>query len=270
MRLVSRSAWGARATRGTTRLSSTAGVKVHYTGDPENPALLEHHERCDDRVRSIQNAHMDGNGWNDIGYSAVVCSHGYVYVGRGPHVLPAANGPGLNSGHYAVCGLVGSSGLVKPTDEMLGGIRDAIEWLRREGDAGNEIKGHRDGYSTDCPGDALYGWVRRGAPRPGGSTPAPAPRPGTPAPPFPLPAGHWFGPEDPDPHNHSGYWASDRPHIETLQRQLRQRGWSISVTGRYDARTFEVVTAFQREKGLRSDGLTGAKTWPVVWTAPVT
>jgi hypothetical protein len=75
----------------------------------------------------------------------------------------------LNSGHYAVLGLVGSSGLTEPTPAMLHGIRDAIEWLRRDGDAGSEIKGHKDGYSTSCPGGPLYAWVKKGAPRPGGA-----------------------------------------------------------------------------------------------------
>lgn len=173
IKLVSRRAWGARSPRSAAgRLSSTRGVKVHYTGDHVDPALADHHERCDDRVRAIQDAHMDGNGWNDIGYSMVVCPHGYAYMGRGPHALPAANGPGLNSGHYAVCGIVGAKGLTEPTDAMLNGIRDAIEYLREEGDAGGEIKGHRDGYATDCPGEPLYAWVGKGAPRPadGGDT----------------------------------------------------------------------------------------------------
>lgn len=167
IKLVSRSAWGARAPRATASyLASTRGVKVHYTGDYMDPRIVDDHDRCAPRVRSIQNGHMDDNGWNDIGYSAVVCPHAYVFVGRGPHRLPAANGPGLNSGHYAVCGLVGDKGHTKPTDAMLNGIRDAIGWLRAEGDAGFEIKGHRDGYATDCPGEPLYAWVRKGAPRP--------------------------------------------------------------------------------------------------------
>lgn len=167
MQLVTRKAWGARSPRDTAeRLSSTKGVKVHYTGDTVDPRLRDDHDRCVARVRQIQNSHMDGNGWNDIGYSALVCPHAHVFVGRGPHALPAANGAGLNTGHYAVCGLVGNKGLTKPTAAMLGGIRDAIEWLRREGDAGTEIKGHRDGYATDCPGGPLYTWVKEGAPRP--------------------------------------------------------------------------------------------------------
>lgn len=167
MKLVTRREWGARSPKGRTLINSTRGVKVHYTGDYVDPDLLNHHSKCLAKVRQIQSYHMDKSNdpYVDIGYNALVCPHGYVIVGRGPNILPAANGPGLNSGHYAVCGLVGSKGLTKPPDAMLNGIVDAIMWLRSEGKAGNEIKGHRDGYSTDCPGPYLYEWVRHGAPQ---------------------------------------------------------------------------------------------------------
>lgn len=163
MRLVTREQWGARPSKGVTRLSATRGVKVHYVGShvPKNIP----HSACDALVRQIQKSHMDGNGWNDIGYSLLTCNHGFNFMGRGPHVLPAANGEGLNTAHYAICGLVGSSGQTHPSDAMLNGIRDGIEYLRRTGMAGNEIKGHRDGYATECPGEFLYAWVRDGAPR---------------------------------------------------------------------------------------------------------
>ncbi|MFJ8470094.1 N-acetylmuramoyl-L-alanine amidase [Streptomyces swartbergensis] len=67
--------------------------------------------------------------------------------------------------------LLGSSGLTEPTDAMLSAIRDGIELLRKHG-AGDEIKGHRDGYATACPGDELYAWVKKGALRPEGTQPA--------------------------------------------------------------------------------------------------
>nr|WTB30873.1 hypothetical protein OG781_16515 [Streptomyces sp. NBC_00830] len=67
--------------------------------------------------------------------------------------------------HYAIVGLVGDSGLTEPIDAMLGAIGDGIELLRAHG-AGAEIKGHRDGYATACPGGPLYAWVQNGAPRP--------------------------------------------------------------------------------------------------------
>lgn len=110
------------------------------------------------------------------GNTMVACPHRKVFEGRGPHHLPAANGPGLNAGHYAVLGLVGNAGLVQPTDGVLHAILDAIQYLRDKGRAGTEIKGHRDGYSTDCPGDPLYDWIRRGAPGRAGPRPRSRPR----------------------------------------------------------------------------------------------
>ncbi|MEU4578916.1 hypothetical protein [Nonomuraea sp. NPDC023979] len=165
--LITRAEWKALAPRGTAdHLARTRGVKVHYTGGRVDPRLAEDHTLCAAAVRGIQRGHQNGNGWIDIGYSFAVCPHRKVFEGRGLHRLPAANGPGLNAGHYAILGLVGNSGLVVPPPAMLHGIRDAIEHVRRHGGAGPEIKGHRDGYSTDCPGPELYRWVRAGAPRP--------------------------------------------------------------------------------------------------------
>ncbi|MFB9476957.1 peptidoglycan recognition family protein [Nonomuraea salmonea] len=151
-------------------------MKIHYTGGKVSPKLVDDHDRCVALVRSIQSQHQKGNGWIDIGYTYAVCPHRHIFVGRGAHHLPAANGPGLNSGHYAVLALVGSSGLVKPPPLMLAGIWDAITYLRKHGGAGKEIKGHRDGYATECPGPWLTKWIAKGAPKPD-LTPKPKPDP---------------------------------------------------------------------------------------------
>lgn len=186
MSLVSRADWGARAYRtpsGATLYSvPRLGVKVHYLGTAYSDRP---HEQCAAYVRSLQASHMDGNGWSDIGYSFVVCTHGSVFEGRGLRRRNSANGStSLNERHYAVCALVGNSGHTRPTEAQLHGVRDAIEYCRAQGPAGSEIRGHRDGYATDCPGGPLYAWVQAGAPRP--AAPIPAPRPEPPAP-FPEP-----------------------------------------------------------------------------------
>lgn len=181
MKLVTRSQWGARPYRtpngAITYSRPRRGVKLHYLGTPYTDRP---HEQCAAYVRQLQAQHMDGNGWSDIGYSFVVCTHGYVYEGRGLHRRNSANGStSLNEQDYAVCLLVGSSGLTKPTDAQLHGARDAIDYCRKEGPAGDWLGGHRDGYATACPGDAIYAWVKAGAPRPSGGTPEPKPTPGS-------------------------------------------------------------------------------------------
>lgn len=166
MNLITRAEWGARHSRGASTLASTRGVKIHYAGDTANPGMRADHRLCFAMVRAIQDSHMDERKWNDIAYNLLVCVHGDVFEGRGPHILCAANGEGLNTAHYAVCGLVGSKGLTVPSPEMYAGLCDAIGYLRSKGDAGGEVKGHRDGYATDCPGKYLYQWVKDGAPCP--------------------------------------------------------------------------------------------------------
>ncbi|MGY0067729.1 N-acetylmuramoyl-L-alanine amidase [Streptomyces sp. QTS137] len=168
MKLVSRSQWGARDYRrpsGATLYSGKRrGVKLHYLGTPYSDRP---HAQCAAYVRQIQAQHMDGNGWSDVGYSFLVCTHGYVYEGRGLHRRNSANGnTSLNNQDYAILLLVGSSGLAEPTDEQLHGARDAIDYCREEGPAGDWLGGHRDGYATACPGDAVYRWVKAGAQRP--------------------------------------------------------------------------------------------------------
>lgn len=171
MDFVTRSEWGAPATSPAAYIGSTRGSKVHYLG---TAYTSRPHDRCAAYVRNIRDSHLANRAENylDIAYSLLVCEHGTVFEGRGAHRRTGANGSrALNDAHYAVCALLGSSGLTEPTEEMLHGLRDAIDYLRAEGAAGDEILGHRDGHPTACPGDALYAWVRAGAPRPGGETP---------------------------------------------------------------------------------------------------
>ncbi|QPL14064.1 endolysin [Streptomyces phage TurkishDelight] len=166
MRFVEREDWGAPASSPASYLPSARGVKIHYLGTEYTSRA---HSLCDDYVRSIRAAHLANvqENYVDVAYTALVCEHGTVFEGRGTHKRPGANGtPELNSRDYAVCALLGSKTLIVPPDAMLHGLVDAIEWLRRDGDAGTWLGGHRDGYATECPGDWLYGWVRRGAPRP--------------------------------------------------------------------------------------------------------
>ncbi|WP_369387707.1 peptidoglycan-binding protein [Streptomyces sp. CG1] len=179
LQLVPRAEWGARPWREPNGSipyhEPRKGVKIHYLG---TPYTFGPHSTCAAYVRRIQAGHMDFDKWSDIGYSFVVCEHGVVFEGRGLQRRNSANGNvPLNEAHYAVCALVGSSGSTTPTWDQLNGLRDAIEYCQKHGPAGPEIKGHRDGYATDCPGPVLYAWVREGAPRPPGSGPSPSPQP---------------------------------------------------------------------------------------------
>lgn len=176
MKLVTRAQLGWPASAAPTQ-TSTKGVKVHYEGTEVSTKLLTDHDACIAEWKAIRVSHLANKkeNYSDIAYNYGACPHGYLLEGRGLGKRTGANGnQPLNIAHYAIVGLVGSSGLTEPNDAMLGAIRDGIELLRQHG-AGSEIKGHRDGYATSCPGGPLYAWVQKGAPRPAGTVTETAP-----------------------------------------------------------------------------------------------
>jgi hypothetical protein len=255
MKLVSRSQWGAKPSRyDLVYIASTKGVKIHYEGT-EVPASLAdpaNHTKCDDRMRAIQASHLANTkeDYSDIAYNFVVCPHGYVYEGRGLHKKTAANGnQPLNIAHYAVCAMLGNSGLTKPTDLQLGGLRDAIEYLRSSGGAGTEIKGHRDGYATACPGAPLYAWVQKGAPRPAGTEPA---KPNY----EPFPGAHLFRSG-----NHSPIIAAMHKRLVAVGCNHYQSTANSDVWGSGDIASY---AAWQRKcgyTGSAADGIPGKASW---------
>ncbi|WP_406296190.1 peptidoglycan-binding protein [Embleya sp. NBC_00888] len=261
MQLVPRAQWGARSYRtpngATPYRAARLGVKVHYLG---TAYTFGEHESCAGYVRRLQDSHMDGNGWSDIGYSFVVCEHGRVFEGRGLERRNSANGTtSLNERHYAVCALVGSSGSTTPTDAQLHGLRDAIEHCRAHGPAGDEIKGHRDGYATDCPGGPLSAWVGRGAPRPGEDIPPP-PTGGVPS--FP---------------GRSAFRLDvANPAVTELDRRLITKGFTRHNDGDgyqpgpvFTEYTRRNVADFQRAQGWTgsdADGYPGPESWRRLWS----
>ncbi|OGM42359.1 N-acetylmuramoyl-L-alanine amidase [Aspergillus bombycis] len=120
-------------------------------------------------AKGVKNQHMDESpeDYFDIAYNLAVCEHGYIFDGRGKGHRSGANGNvQLNSDHYAVLAFLGKQGVTEPSDAQITGLQDSIAYLRRAG-AGDEIKGHRDGYNTECPGGPLYKLVIDGSLDPG-------------------------------------------------------------------------------------------------------
>lgn len=220
MRLVRRAEFGWPASEAPLQ-ATTRGVKVHYEGTAVSTRLLSDHAACVAEWKAIRASHLANKveNYSDVAYNYAACPHGFLLEGRGIGRRTGANGnQDLNRAHYAIVGLVGSEGLTEPTDAMLSAIRDGIELLREHG-AGTEIKGHRDGYATSCPGGPLYAWVQKGAPRPAAApttTPTPTPpvqEDDMPAPMMlneanpadvDLPSGEWVGLAFADPVVHSG------------------------------------------------------------------
>jgi len=155
---VTRAGWGSSFDySGNTRMPSTCrGVALHWEGPKMG---TWGHDQCDNKVRQIEDFHVDGRGWAGIAYNALVCPHGYIFEGRGIRYRNAANGdPTKNAAYYAVC-FIGGQGDPFPDAARRAFIK-AVQWLRADGGAGTKVIGHRDVTSTACPGDVIETWLK--------------------------------------------------------------------------------------------------------------
>lgn len=229
---------------------SARGTKIHYEGTAVNN---DSHDECVAEVKAIRRSHLanTAENYSDIAYNLLVCLHGYVFEGRGKRKRTGANGnQDLNKAHYAVCALLGDSGDTQPSAEMLDGIRWAISYLRGYG-AGREIKGHRDGYATSCPGEPLYALVRSGALEPDSS-----PEPPKPSPVYaPFPGSGFF------------YLGKSHPLILAMGKALVREGYSgyqVGPSSKFERGDIKAVAWFQRKQGWSgsdADGYPGPETW---------
>lgn len=159
-----RSAWDARRPTNKPTLVNPARrteFMAHYDG---GTALnLPTHADCLARVKADQAFHMDGRGWSDIGYNGLICQHGRAIEGRGIDYA-GAHCPNHNATAYGFQFMVG--GTQTPTPAAYARMaRAQADCATRSGHALRKL-GHRDGFATECPGDAIQAWVRAGMPGP--------------------------------------------------------------------------------------------------------
>lgn len=238
LRIVSRSEWGARATRSPTRMAGPAtSVTAHHSLSPALPSNAgEAAERA--AVQSIQRYHIDVNGWADIGYGFVIAQSGRAYEGRGWGIVGAHAGTDEgNRTSIGVCFLIDGR-TEAPSPAALG----AFYGLRHIGESeghlrvGHLLKLHRDWKQTDCPGDIAAAVLRE---RNGNHTPV--------APPRLL---------------RRGVQGDD---VLALQHRLVQLGHMSGAQvntgpGIFGPQTEAAVKLFQWRNGLAADGVVGPRT----------
>ena len=132
-------------------------------------------------LRAIELYHVKGNGWNDIGYNALVDRFGTVYEGRAGGVgrnVVGAHAKGFNTGAFGIA-VMGDFRTVDPPAAAVDALVKTLAWRLDLGhvdplatfngiSSGNErfgpgipvflraISGHRDTGLTTCPGQRLY------------------------------------------------------------------------------------------------------------------
>jgi hypothetical protein len=178
---VSRAEWGASECRPRepALYGSVKAVHVHHTvslndySPTEAPAI----------VLAVCRYHRNSNGWNDVGYNALVDKYGVLYEGRAgglDKAVVGAQAQGFNSETAGIAS-IGDHTSVGATPETLSALARYIRWklgvhlqplsgpvtLTSAGGSASRygagarvtlerVLGHRDTGRTACPGGLLY------------------------------------------------------------------------------------------------------------------
>jgi hypothetical protein len=127
---------------------------VHYEGGTFT------HDTGVQAMRSIDAGHR-ANGWSGVGYNFVVMLDGSCWEGRG-WGLVGAHCPKHNTSGVGV--QIHLGGAQAPTGAALATCRALYDEACRRSGRKLAIRGHRDGFATECPGVILERWVRAGLP----------------------------------------------------------------------------------------------------------
>jgi N-acetylmuramoyl-L-alanine amidase len=180
--VVSRAEWGAGGCppRESPDYGTVNAVHVHHTvslndySPAEAPAM----------VLAICRYHRNSNGWNDIGYNALVDKYGVLYEGRAGGLDQAVIGAQAQGFNAQTAGIasIGDHTSVGATPQTMDALARYIRWklqvhgqplsgpveLRSSGGSASRygtgarvtverVIGHRDTGRTACPGQLLYG-----------------------------------------------------------------------------------------------------------------
>ncbi|MCN9244111.1 peptidoglycan recognition protein [Streptomyces sp. RY43-2] len=180
-KIVTRRGWGADENLRESGFGYTGKVKVafvHHTATGNGYKCSQ----APSVIRGIYRYHVVSSGWRDIGYNFLVDKCGNIYEGRAGGVDKAVLGAhtmGFNSDSMGIAA-IGAFESSTPPAAMVNAIAKLAAWklglygmdprgttyLRSAGGnrfpAGQNarlkvVSGHRDGYSTECPGKLLYG-----------------------------------------------------------------------------------------------------------------
>lgn len=120
---------------------------LSYTNNP-NKIILHNADASNCTVEDIHQWHLE-NGWVGIGYHYFVCKDGSIYKGR-PEECSGAHCPSQNSQSIGICA-EGKYNTETMPQAQYNSIIELIQDIRNR--YGNlPIYGHKELYSTDCPG----------------------------------------------------------------------------------------------------------------------
>ncbi|XP_052755921.1 peptidoglycan recognition protein [Galleria mellonella] len=143
-------------------------VHVQYLPRPVDLVIIQHtvtptcntDQRCAERVRSIQNYHMETRNFWDIGYNFIVGGNGKVYEGAGwLHV--GAHTRGYNNRALGIA-FIGNFNNDQVKRSMIDAVKALLNCGVRNGHLTSDyhVVAHRQLANLDSPGRKLYNEIR--------------------------------------------------------------------------------------------------------------
>ena len=151
------------------RMTTPFRLTVHHTAEPLADTSVA---ATVAEVRHIQQQHMNGAGWADLGYHFLIDRAGRVVEGR-PLFAQGAHASGdHNIGNIGICLLgnfvadiargVDYGRAQAPTGAQMESLDRLVAAVRaRYGISANQVWGHSNWKDTLCPGPHLLAWAKR-------------------------------------------------------------------------------------------------------------
>lgn len=135
-------------------LEGVRGITVHYTASPTRAGVQA--VKVIAAYQAGPNAHEQ---FPALAYHLMVCGEGKVYWChdldvRAWHHGGVVDGVARNASHIGVCYI----GAYEPNEAQFEGLRRAIKWCEAQLGRRLEVEGHRDTFSTRCPGATWAEW----------------------------------------------------------------------------------------------------------------
>jgi hypothetical protein len=250
-RVISTSEWGAKAPKQWPDETVPQYVIIHHTDTPNPPNDISKgtEDGAKRLARSIQNTHMDSFGWNDSGHNFLNTTGGYLLEGRQGTLAAIKRGRCVQSSHAGTFEANKSPGIenegrfmtYKMGDQQWSSLVDlCVSICDSCNISPDNIKGHRDFFNTDCPGDWLYSQLPR----------------------LRQAVRQKLIEKGIAPDDDSLRVGSTGAKVKQLQQLLKDKGFNPGpIDGSFGSGTEAAVKAFQKSQGLGADGIVGAKTW---------
>lgn len=252
--VISAKEWGAKPPKQWSEETRPQYIIIHHTATPNPPNDVSKGTitGAKDFAKSIQKAHMDGFGWVDSGHNFLNTTGGFLLEGRQGSIAAIKQGHSIRSAHAGSTKGNESPGIENEgtftsyqmkTQQWNSLVELCVSICSSCKIDPDNIKGHRDFSSTQCPGNWLYSQLPRLRSDVRKRLTSPV-----------------------DDYLREG---STGAKVKELQQQLKAKGFNPGpIDGIFGSGTVQAVISFQKFHGLQADGVVGPTTWQLLTSTP--